>query len=843
MKRHAVMTCLVLALLMGSGVSVRAQHPSPPETASSPGRQFDSRIASAKKAMMTDPETALRGARDALTAARTIPYERERTIAIATAQWLCGEALIRLNQPEKAEPLLEEALHAISSIHPGSKLHGDLAMSRGALFAVLGRIQPALQDFQRAHDIFRAANDPRSQAIALQNIGSIYADAGDYPRVLKYFAQSSEIYDGDPSLTLSVHNNRAFALKELGRFGEAESESRLALRAATELASPLLEARILTNIAQVQLLGGKLAAAEANIARGFRIADRNPSAAGWKPFLWGVAAQAAAKRGQMEQAARLLDRAFEGIEIGRTSLPYRDFHETAYNVYAALDRNELALAHLEAYKRLDDEARTLAASTNAALMAARFDFANQDLRIARLKAGQLQRDILLARSRERLHATVLAGFLTTAVIVFSLLSFGFFRIRRSRNEVRAANAGLSEANQALAKALKAKTEFLATTSHEIRTPLNGILGMTQVILADRQVASDLREKIELVHGAGETMRALVDDILDVAKMETGHLTIHRDDMDLRRVLEDAAHLWRGQAAAKGVDLRIDLEDCPERIVEDETRLRQIVFNLMSNALKFTDAGFVSLTVRCEMRDGGERLLLDVADSGSGIPADQLEEIFESFRQVDGGMTRRHGGTGLGLAICRNLAQAMGGDIGVSSNLGTGSIFMLDLPLTRSLTADAPAAMTPTESARPESLAECALLLIEANPLTQSVLRAVLAGQVRSIEVVADLGGALAALGAGHFDHILAETGSIAAEGEDPTGPVRTILEAAGRARLSLWCQDPGEERRAALLQAGVDQILLKPIAAGELAAALQSIWNGRETARISVSEPHQAAAE
>ena len=208
-------------------------------------------------------------------------------------------------------------------------------------------------------------------------------------------------------------------------------------------------------------------------------------------------------------------RTFAGVDLATSPAPFREFHETAWKTYAQLGDEHLALAHLAAFKRLDDESRNLAASTTAALMSAQFDFANQKSRIAQLKAGQLQRDVQLARTRNLITTVLLIG----STIIAGLLAVSFLWIRRSRNDVRAANGKLSEANFALEKALKARTEFLATTSHEIRTPLNGILGMTQVLLGERKIDAETREKIALVHGAGETMRALVDDILDIARME------------------------------------------------------------------------------------------------------------------------------------------------------------------------------------------------------------------------------------------------------------------------------------------------------------------------------------
>jgi signal transduction histidine kinase/CheY-like chemotaxis protein len=787
----------------------------------------------AKNAMMVDPQIALDKATESLKSAFAFGPGVNRAVTIATAQWLQGEALVRLNQVDRARPIIEAAMRTIAANQPGSKLHGDLTMVHGLVEAVDGRVQPALRDFQTAHEIFRAAGQPRSQAIALQNIGSIYLDARDYPRVLSYYAQSSEAFDADLSLTLASHHNRAVALRLMGRPLEAETQARLAFNAAQKLGGGVLATRILSNLASAQIASGKLDAASLTISRAQRIAAREPAAAEWKPLLLGAAAEIAEKRGRLDEAGKLFEQTFSGRDLRNTKPLYLEIHQAAADTYARLGDNRLALEHLRAYKRLDDEARTLAASTNAMLMAARFDFANQDLKIAKLRAGQLERDIQLAKTRERFRSTVTMGLLGAGGVVMALLAFGYITTRRSRNEIRAANLNLSDANSKLETALEAKTQFLATTSHEIRTPLNGILGMTQVILAGRDVDAGLREKIELVHGAGETMRALVDDILDAAKMETGHLAIHPVETDLHRMLGEVAKLWKGQADSKGLDL-------------DESRLRQIISNLMANALKFTDAGNVVLEGVAEQRPEGERLILRLTDSGTGIPTEQLESIFESFRQVDGGTTRKHGGTGLGLAICRNLARAMGGDVTVSSELGVGSTFILDLPLTRSTNIQSLAERPRSESGQPKILKDCAMLLIEANPLTQSIMRAVLQPQVRSLDLAGGIDPALHALESGRYDHILAEGATLAGGEGDSLAALRSIIAAGRGARVTVLWPNTNPEDHAAILQSGVDQLLVKPISTGDLVTALCNMWPEHAPAEDFIRDEashHRAAAE
>ncbi len=808
------------AALAGGAATVAAPAPTAP-AATDPAQwaPFDARIARSKAIMMADPEQGLAQAATAARYAAVQPASIRRTVALATAHWLQGEALIRLQKPNQADPILADALRQAQRYAPGTKLNADLLQSNGSVAAQLGRIQQALENFQAAHAIFRKLDEARGQAMSLTYIGMIYNDAHDYERVLQYQAQAAEAYSGDPAFTVSTHNNRGNALRELGRYGEAEAEYRQAFTAAQKLDSALLQARVLTNIASAQEHRGRLAEAEATADRGLRIATQD-TAAGWRPFLWGVKAEIAFKRGDLSGASAYIARTFDGADLARTTMPYREFHDFAHTLYQRMGDDRLALAHLEAFKRLEDESRTLAANTNAALMAARFDFANQDLRIAKLKTGQLE-------ARARLHQIVTIGLGSAALVIFGLLSFGYFSIRRSRNQVRAANRNLSSANVMLEKALKAKTEFLATTSHEIRTPLNGILGMTQVILHDSAIDGPLRERLQVVQGAGETMKALVDDLLDVAKMETGKLAIHRDEMDLRRLLEDVVRLWSGQARGKNVGLELDLDDAPRRIVEDETRLRQILFNLLSNAIKFTEVGTVRIGVSTEQAGDAELMRIRIEDSGIGIPPDQLARIFESFHQVDGGTTRRYSGTGLGLAICRNLSHAMGGDVTVESRLGRGSAFTLTLPLTR---VAAPQRGEQDALDGPRPLAERRLLLVDRNPLAQSIVRAVIENEVAAFAVADSGDDAIQLAEDENFDEIIVESASAGVNGMDRTESVRALATRIPTAALTLLCPDLTDPVREALIEAGARRVLAKPISAKSLLEAIKTPVGGQPVA-------------
>lgn len=744
--------------------------------------------------MMTEPSAARRIARSAQSAAQLQGSRETRAENLATAAWLQAEAALRMNDVAGARPLIDNALSLLGSRPKDSKLLGNIRQARAGIDAAEGHVAAALLDYQIAHNIFEKIGEKRSQATALVSLGLLYLGADDHESALKYYKRALEIYSGDLDFSIAVLNNQAASLQDTGRFDEASGKLETALKLTRERGSPLLQARVFGNIARLNIKRKDNDGASRAIEQGLALA-RTDEAVAWRPELLAIAAEVALQGGQYVRARALVEEAFGKQRLDQTDVGYREAHYTAYEIYRALGEEHLALAHLQAMKRLDDQVWKLTASTNTALMAARFDAANRETEIARLKAEDAARQLAMAEAQTRYQQIIFGGIFLGALSMLALLAYGLWQSRRAR--IR-----LSISNAALERALAAKTEFLATTSHEIRTPLNGILGMTQVMLADTRLDASSRDRVGIVHDAGLTMRSLVDDILDVAKMETGNLIVEAVPFDLKLMLEDVTRMWSEQARAKGLEFRLELADCPRGIVGDAGRVRQMVYNLLSNAVKFTAEGSVILRVAC----GAGRLNLSVIDTGIGIAPEAHEEIFESFKQADGGTTRQFGGTGLGLAIVRNIATAMGGTVVVDSAAGAGATFIVDLPFVAA------------DIAEPEVARGGGLLIVDKNPIARAMLKAVLETRAGTVVFAGSCSEASDLLNRDPTLRVLIDEATARAE-EDAITAVASVAAAAHGSVAVLWA-NLDADTRATLESAGADLVIAKPIAGPALASAL-----------------------
>ncbi len=305
-------------------------------------------------------------------------------------------------------------------------------------------------------------------------------------------------------------------------------------------------------------------------------------------------------------------------------------------------------------------------------------------------------DISMGQLADRRKPVNMAALLAAAGCVIGSSIIGLFRWRAD-TRLMDRESRLLEAQQeaqmgerAARAGEQAKSTFLATMSHEIRTPLNGVLGMAE-LLSKSELQSGQREQVEAIRHSGELLLVMLNDILDFSKIDAGAMSVHSEPVDLEALLQEAAGLYRGAAEKKGLSIEVDCrEDAPKYVQVDPTRAAQVLGNLISNAIKFTERGGVHLVASCH--EDGEMANIRVEDTGIGIPNDKLKDLFVPFSQLDSGLNRAAGGTGLGLVISRHLAEMMGGGIEAFSKLGEGSTFQFLLPMAHA----APDPETPAE---------------------------------------------------------------------------------------------------------------------------------------------------
>ncbi len=419
------------------------------------------------------------------------------------------------------------------------------------------------------------------------------------------------------------------------------------------------------------------------------------------------------------------------------------------------------------------------------------------------------------------------AFVAAAAFLAYVLVAALHRAGAEQRLVAALASAREKAAEAAA-ANAAKTTFLATMSHEIRTPLNGVLGMLQVMQADVLTPAQ-RERLAIVRKSGEGLTAILNDVLDLAKIEAGRLEIETAAFDLPELMIGCHHAFSVLAIDKG--LRCTLTIAPEArglYHGDALRLRQVIGNLMSNAVKFTAAGTIDLSARLS----GETLEIAVSDTGVGVAPDDLDRLFGKFSQLDASSTRRQGGTGLGLAICRELCGLLGGSIGVASALDHGSTFTIALPAenlapgsTVQVVADTPA---------PEAIQRSPLrvLAAEDNHVNQLVLQAILRQAGIEPDLVVNGAQAVGAWRDGDWDIILMDVRMPVMDGVAAVQEIRRREAAEGRPRTPIIALTANamSHQIAPLLAAGFDDHVGKPIDIATLFDALDRAVTGRTEA-------------
>lgn len=760
-----------------------------------------------------------------------VPTEAERLEALAM------ELRDRvLSDPRGVRERIEPELSGLERVpqEPDErtcKLRGEFLRLRALSAYAIGDYPTSLRDLDAALPWFEAVGDRMGRGRVLANLALLHKSLDDYPKALEFYSRCLE-----NALSLGDAVGEANTLGNIGILYHAMGDlerSRTYIQQALDFFRNQGRWRVAmiwaNNLAEVELAQGRTDACEALLeyalplareAKDFSLqADLMRNRATLHESRGDVRGARAAYLEAMELSRRIEDRRMMlrlHLDLARLE---RRAPEWPLTVDTAIAEARLALELATGLA-----VPSLAAECDALLAELHHD-AGDDAAAYRHLASHLRtvREVANEHNARALRNQRILFEGEHARRELATLRAHNDGLRAEIERREAVEGQLKLALEAASQANAAKSNFLATMSHEIRTPLNGIIGMSDILLSG-ELPPQLVESIRIIHDSGENLKLLLDDILDLAKIEAGKLELEHIAFEPLELLHGLETINQPLAARRGLNLHLDAApDLPPAIYGDPTRLRQILFNLIGNALKFTSQGGVTIAARVQ-RSGAnvnppERLIIEVRDTGIGIPRERMDKIFEAFAQADSSTTRQYGGTGLGLAICRRLAHQMGGGLTVDSEPGRGSCFSLSLPLHR---AEAqPLKPVAVEHASASlSFRGLRLLVVEDNAFNRRVVEMML-GKLEIQPAFAHDGlQALERITREAYDVVLMDVQMPGMDGPEVTRLVRARSQQVHQPWIIALTAHAMKGDAERFIAAGMDAYLSKPLKLDELRDAL-----------------------
>ncbi len=559
----------------------------------------------------------------------------------------------------------------------------------GVVFRRIDSYQKAMEYHLRALRLATQIQDSVSRAIAINSIGNVYLMLGNYDQALQYFKQSLRLEQNrNNPIGIAINlNNIGHVYEEKGFLDKALRYYELSLEINRKIPSKRGIAICSNDIANLLKKQGKYKEALRFSLRALRLAKEIND--------YDNLSYAYIKTGALYSALKDYPKAFEYLQPGidlarkiRARSVLEDGYNTLFNTYMAMEDYKKAITYLKLKQAYHDSLINLDVKKNIARLQIQFDTERQK---SQIQLQQQKTKIAMLQVKKQKYLLYFA-WTAFAIVLFFLAFMIYYLITKSKQnrlllektrEIEAAEKKLKQSNKALQEALKnvensarAKTEFLANISHEIRTPLNSVIGFSDLLCS---MTSDDRQKnyLQTIKSSGESLLGLINDILDLSKIEEGKIELEFKETDIRKVIDDVLNIFSLEASNKGLHLMVDVEEnIPPFLIFEEARLRQILLNLVGNAIKFTNEGSITIHAYTLADDTKtERtLVIEVMDTGTGISPEDQKTIFIPFRQAPS--QQKAAGVGLGLSITQRLIKAMNGEIKLDSAVGKGSRFTL-----------------------------------------------------------------------------------------------------------------------------------------------------------------------
>ncbi|GGD51197.1 tetratricopeptide repeat-containing hybrid sensor histidine kinase/response regulator [Lacimicrobium alkaliphilum] len=814
----------LLAPVFLSGASVqkqvnnRASHVSSQQSVG--GNWFAER---SEQLSRNQPEDALTLSKQALTYFADNPEPKAHGRVLNATSY----ALYFLGRYGEAMQMARDA-ELLSEQYNLAEVRARALMLQGNVLQSIGEYPRAITKYQHAAGYYREAGNQLYEGYCYNNMGNTYKNAGQFQTALEYYQHYRRLAAGEDNLA-SAEKGTGQVFLELGEVEKAIGYFTKSLTLYRQDQDNLGVAMANNALGEALLIKDDISGAIALFDKAIDLSVQNNLQ--YTLFSSLILKSSALSRfGALDQALQLLLQARQTAQDmgSKANLSKVEYHLAG--VYQKQEKLQLALETLKLAQQTEQQYMSERSATQLSVMQALFDSETKAAQIEQLEQqNQLLHLEQQVSQQSTANARLMAAMLFGALGLITLWAVHIFRERQRLSRLA---EELKQARQQAEAAAQTKAAFLANMSHEIRTPINAVMGLSRLAL-DTGSSQERKEHLNKILDASNTLLRLVDDILDFSRIEAGKLHIDQIAMAPREVLQSAINMNAVQAHDKGLSFITDIDgNTPDRVISDPWRIQQILVNLISNAVKFTSQGHITVSVRkCNrVQDPGPMLLFSVTDTGIGMSQEQQQRLFQSFTQGDDSITRQYGGTGLGLAICKQLCQLMGGDIWVQSEVGKGSTFSFTLPLQLPLepsskAVDSKPAASTTSFEAPD-LSGYSLLLVDDNSINLEVARGMLGKTGINVDIATNGLQAVDKLRQQPFDLILMDIQMPGLDGLSATQKIRQEL-GLDTPVIAMTAHAMASDRHKSH-QAGMDDHLAKPIEPAQLYSKLQCYLAARK---------------